>query len=58
MQVCGPDAMHTLAGEVKACFTMLGGDPYTALNATAHAIREFEAQTNERYTPAQVCAFP
>ena len=46
--------MHTLAGEVKGCFAMLGGDPYNGTSATAQAIRSFEAQTNQRYAPDQV----
>ena len=55
VQMRGPDAMHTLAGEVKGCFAMLAGDPYTSTNTTAQAIRSFEEQTNQRFTLDQVC---
>jgi len=47
--------MHTLAGEVKACFAMLSGDAYTASNKIAQAIKDFEGKINHRYMPAQVC---
>ena len=58
LQVRGPDAMHTLAGEIKACFGMLSGDPYTNSSATAQGIRDFEAQTNQRYKAAAAASAP
>jgi hypothetical protein len=58
VQVRGPDAMHTLAGEVKSCFAMLGGESYTGPNANAQAVKTFEAETNRRYTLAQVRVHP
>ena len=49
--------MHTLAGEVKSCFAMLGGDAYTSSSDTAQAIRKFEETSNHRYMSAQVCFY-
>ncbi len=37
--------MHTLAGEVKACFAMLSGDAYTASNKTAQAIKTLRGRS-------------
>lgn len=50
----GPDAMHTLSGEVKGCFSMLSGAVYSGNQKSAQVIRDYEATTNKRYTEPQV----
>ncbi len=54
LQMYGPDAMHTLSGEVKACFAMLGGSIYCGTTKAAQVIKDYEADKNERYIPSKV----
>ena len=54
LQMYGPDPMHTLSGEVKACFSMLSGSVYCGTTKAAQTIRNYEAETNKRYMPAEV----
>ena len=56
LQMHGPDPMHTLSGEVKACFSMLSGSIYCGNNKSAQVIRDYEADQNKRYIPTQVRA--
>ena len=50
----GPDPMHTLSGEVKACFSMLSGLVYCGTTKAAQVIKEYEADKNKRYIPSKV----
>ena len=54
LQMYGPDPMHTLSGEVKACFSMLSGSVYCGTTKAAQTIRNYEAETNKRYMPSEV----
>ena len=50
----GPDPMHTLSNEVKACFSMLGGSVYSGTTKAAQIIKDYEADNNKRYIPSMV----
>jgi len=41
--------MHTIGGEAKAIFQMLGGVPYANSNGPAKTIQEYEASNNKRW---------
>lgn len=49
VQYWGPDAMHTISGEAKTIFQMLGGVPYANSSGPAKVIQEYDASNNKRW---------